>query len=192
MIKLIKYLGIIFLIIVCTFLIWEAAVQPLVGAFFFSPEEYRGIDRYFSTEYLDYDNGDLFQSSLSVFPFLDDGTVVEFCYYDQQKRDNLFHGEKIDAFVLDVSMEMEYEKAKAFIIQQGRYQSTLFDYTLYWVKDTDEQEPICFLAALCDKSKSVRFIMVSSDSHFSPEKWFYFADSSLYRNFPIEWTVAGQ
>ena len=105
--------------IIVAFLAYIFIIHPILGAPFKDFEEYRGVEYYTEGEYLDFENGLLFQKTLESYEFLSNLTVLDFYYSDNQWKDSFVYGKKPDVYGVLLDPGEDYEKVKAIIEKEG-------------------------------------------------------------------------
>lgn len=130
-----------------------------------SGEHVYGIHYYYSDRYLQYDDGQEFQTFLLDYSATEKGRAVEFWHEDFTGYDNLFYGKHYDIYAADfVFTDNEYETLKHRVAEE--HTEPLFverGYCAYAVSNTvDSGKYMCFrVVAFCDEAQIVRYIMLN-------------------------------
>lgn len=174
------------IIVVLVYLLYMATLQPLVASLCCPPIVRSGVDLYTENEYLQFDDGNVFQTALAKIPLHESSKVKAFSHYNNFLRDNLVYGEFCDAFVLDLSLDEQYEAVKEYVVQNSDDCVLEDGCEMYWLQDAVPADDACFFVAVFDHEKMIRCILITDYGNtlgFAGS-----ADSVLLRNFGIDWT----
>lgn len=164
--KRIKHILLILLFVVFAIIIFAAywvVIHPILS-WVFPIMEHRGVDIYTSGEYLEFEDGALFEKAVNSLDFIDECIITDFYYCDTRMRDNLYYGKMCDTYALDLQVEDRYQETKESIASVYTDFQYCGDYALYVVTDAVIGDSL-FLIATNDTASAIRCLMITETKY---------------------------
>ena len=148
--------------LLCIIIYWWL-LAPIISRFFVSDNcIYHGLEYYTESYYLDFEDGVVFQNMLDDLDAREQGEVIDFYHADNHVADNPIHGKMSDIYALDIVCQadryFDIKRCQEDIIEQPKI---VGDFTLFASIDTLGESNYVKGIAFCDKTFTIRYILVS-------------------------------
>jgi len=157
---LLRSILIIFVGIIIMIILFFWCIHPMITYHFSHPAVDTDLSIFSMREYINYENGELFEDFLSLYSFAEDGDAVAFYHVDNQILDNPIHGKMPDVFSVDVRYDnLTYRSIVQNALVEFHFDKVLpcDDYELYLIEDGFH----VYCIGVCNKESILRFTMVT-------------------------------